>query len=78
MTRNDLTMRSSEHLPVGGDGQPQITRSETREISPLIRKRTSNPIVFIERDYQGKVRVWTKPGAEDQSVAYVVRLEGGR
>ena len=59
-------------------GQPQITQRETREITPVVRKRTSNPIVFLDRDYQGKVRAWTKPGTGEESIAYVVRFERRR
>jgi len=50
-------------------GQPQITQRESR---------TSNPIVFLDRDYQGKVRAWTKPGTGEESIAYVVRFERRR
>ena len=59
-------------------GQRQITERESRDITRVIRKRTSSPIRSIERDYTGKVRVWTDPGVSDESVAYVVRFEGGR
>ena len=58
-------------------GQRQITERETREITPVVRRRTSNQIFSIERDYQGKVRAWTR-GIADESIAYVVRLERGR
>ena len=61
-----------------GYGQREITGLEQREITPVVRKRTFNPITWIERDYQGKVRVWTKPSAGDESVAYVVELHSGR
>ena len=59
-------------------GQPKITQRETHEITPIIRRRTSNQIRSIERDPEGKVRVWTDPGVADESVAFVVRLERGR
>jgi hypothetical protein len=36
-------------------GQPQITQREIREITPVVCKHTSNPIVSVDRDYQGKV-----------------------
>src|SRR5437588_3356463 len=58
-------------------GQRQITKRETREITPAVRRRTSHPITFIERDYQGTVRAWTR-GTGDESIAYVVRIERGR
>lgn len=32
----------------------------------------------MDRDYEGKVRVWTDPGVGDETVAYVVRLERSR
>ena len=58
-------------------GQRQITERESRDIARVIRRRTSSPIRSIERDYTGKVRVWTDPGTSDESVAYVVQLERG-
>jgi hypothetical protein len=58
-------------------GQRQITQRETHEITPVVRRRTSKPITSIERDYQGKVRVWTR-GIGDESIAYVMRIERGR
>jgi hypothetical protein len=65
-------------IAYGSYGQPKITQREASEITPIIRKRTSRPITFIERDFYGKVTVWTKPDAHDESLAYVVRLERGR
>jgi hypothetical protein len=59
-------------------GQREITEDEKRDITPVVRKRTSTPITSIERDYEGKVRVWTKPGVGDESIAYVVELQRGR
>ena len=59
-------------------GQRAITDRERHDITQAIRKRTSNTIRSIDRDYEGKVRAWTDPGVGDETVAYVVRLEKGR
>jgi hypothetical protein len=59
-------------------GQRRITQHETREITPIVRKRTSRAITSIDRDFDGKVTVWTKANAHHESLAYVVRLERGR
>jgi hypothetical protein len=66
------------HITYADYGQRAITVRERRDITPVIRKRTSNPITSIERDYQGKVRVWTNPGVGDETIAYVVELHSGR
>ena len=58
-------------------GQQQFTARESRDIARVIRRRTSSRITRIERDYTGKVRVWTDPGSPDESVAYVVRSREG-
>ena len=59
-------------------GQRQITAREQREITPVVRQRTSNPVTVISRDYQGTVRAATSPGVGDESVVYVVELHRGR
>ncbi|HKP04652.1 MAG TPA: hypothetical protein VJU77_14970 [Chthoniobacterales bacterium] len=56
-------------------GQREISKRETLEITRVIRRRTSNPIT-IDRDFEGKVRVWTK-GSGRESTVYVVQLERG-
>lgn len=61
----------------GSYGQTEITARETADITRVVRKRTSRPITTIERDFRGKVTVWTKPDAHDEILAYVVRSEGG-
>jgi len=66
------------HITYGDYGQRQISEKEKREITPLVRRRTANLIRDIERDYDGKVRVWTDPGVGDEKVAYVVSLQKGR
>ena len=66
------------HITYGDYGQRQISEKEKREITPVVRRRTANLIRDIERDYEGKVRVWTDPGVGDERVAYVVSLQKGR
>jgi hypothetical protein len=65
------------HIAYDSYGQRKITQRESREIIPVIRKRTSRSITTIERDFHGKVIVWTKPDAHRESLAYVVRLDRG-
>ena len=56
-------------------GQPSITPEENRAISAVIRKRTKRHITVIERDFQGKVRVWLSPQG-NEAKTYVVEKQG--
>ena len=64
-------------ITYGSYGQTQITQRETTEITRVVRKRTSRPITSVDRDFRGKVTVWTKPDTHEERLAYVVRFERG-
>ena len=53
-------------------GQPKITKREIGDIMPVVRGRTARPITTIERDFDGKVTVWTKREG-NQAKTYTVR-----
>jgi hypothetical protein len=59
-------------------GQPKMTEREIREITQIIRKRTSKRIMSFDREMDGTIRVWTKPNDRVESRAYVVRSDKGK
>jgi hypothetical protein len=56
-------------------GQRRITPHETSDITAVIRERTSRHITVIERDPQGKVRVWLSPEG-NEAMTYIVEKRG--